>query len=423
MDILRVDHPDIREFIEAKSDGVSLLNFNLSVGVTDDFMEAARRGSSFSLRHPRTGAAVGDVDAAEILFSIASAAWKTGDPGLVFLDAVNRANPTPEIGMIESTNPCGEVPLLPYEACVLGSVNLARMVRAGEAAFDWEKFERTVDLAVRFLDDVIEVNHWPSEEIASRSWANRKIGLGVMGLADLLILLGISYGSDAAISLAERFARFLSERALAASEALARDRGEFPNWGRSVYAARGLPLRNATRTSIAPTGTISIIAGTSASIEPLFALAYRRENVLGGQTLTEFNALFLRHLSSRGQDPGRVAAQIESSGSIAGISALSPETKSLFRTALELPAEDHLRVQAAFQKHVDNAVSKTINLPESATAQHVRAAYERAWTLGLKGITIYRYGSKQEQVLRLGSNETAQDYEHFARCDPYACKL
>lgn len=269
------------------------------------------------------------------------------------------------------------------------------MVRSnGSSSLDWERFARTIKLAVRFLDDVIEVNHWPSLKIASICRANRKIGLGVMGFAEMLMLLGIPYGSGAAESLAEELAQFLSERALAASEELARERGEFPNWGRSVYAARGLRLRNATRTSIAPTGSISIIAGTSAGIEPLFALAYRRENVLEGQTLAEVNPLLLRHLSP-GADPERLAAEIWSRGSITGIPGIPQETRSLFRTALELSPEDHLRVQAAFQRHVDNAVSKTVNLPESATPEEIRATYERAWALKVKGSPSTATGARR----------------------------
>ncbi|MGE5278195.1 MAG: adenosylcobalamin-dependent ribonucleoside-diphosphate reductase [Acidobacteriota bacterium] len=425
MGILRVDHPDILEFIEAKADGRSLAHFNLSVGITDEFLEAVLASRSFTLRHPRSGAAAGSLDASEVLSKIAGAAWRTGDPGLVFLDAINRANPTPHLGSIESTNPCGEVPLLPYEACVLGSVNLARMVRGeGErAAVDWEKLARTVRLAVRFLDDVIEVNHWPSPRIASMCRGNRKIGLGVLGFAEMLILLGIPYGSEAAVSLAEELARRLSEEARGASEALAQERGEFPNWPGSAPASGGSRVRNATRISIAPTGTISIVAGTSAGIEPLFALAYRRENVLDGQVLTEVNPLFLRHVRRRVAEPEALLAEIVARGSLAEVPGLPPQTRSLFRTALELSPEDHLRVQAAFQKHVDNAVSKTINLPESATADEVRAIYLRAWRLGLKGITIYRYGSRERQVLRVGAGESALEYENFARCDPQACKL
>jgi ribonucleoside-diphosphate reductase alpha chain len=425
MGILRVDHPDIMEFVDAKRDGKSFANFNLSVGITDEFLEAALGSRPFALRHPRTGAAAGSLDASGLFSRIAGAAWETGDPGLVFLDAINRANPTPAIGRIESTNPCGEVPLLPYEACVLGSLNLARMVRGGPASpsVDWDKLERTAGLAVRFLDDVIEVNHWPSPRIAAMCRANRKIGLGVMGFAEMLLLLGIPYGSPRAVSLADELARRLAERARAASEELARERGEFPNWSRSVHASRGFRLRNATRTSIAPTGTLSLLAGTSAGIEPLFALAYRRENILDGQALTEVNPLFLRHVRHRVPDPEGLIEEIVARGSMASVPGLPSETRALFRTALELPAEDHLQVQAAFQKHVDNAVSKTINLPESATAEEVRAIYRRAWELGLKGITVYRYGSRAKQVLRLGSGESAQDYENFARCDPQACRL
>ena len=425
MGILRVDHPDILEFIEAKADGRSFANFNLSVGITDEFLEAVLASHPFTLRHPRTGGAAGSLDASDVLSIIAGAAWQTGDPGLVFLDAINRANPTPHLGSIESTNPCGEVPLLPFEACVLGSINLARMVRGGaeSPSCDWEKLGRTVRLAVRFLDDVIEVNHWPSPRIAAMCRGNRKIGLGVMGFAEMLILLGISYGSDPAVSLAEELARRISEEARDASEELARERGEFPNWPGSAHASTASRVRNATRISIAPTGTISIVAGTSAGIEPLFALAYRRENVLDGQVLTEVNPLFLRHVRRRVAEPEALLAEIVARGSLAEVPDLPPETRSLFRTALELSPEDHLRVQAAFQKHVDNAVSKTINLPESATAEDVRAIYLRAWRLGLKGITVYRYGSKERQVLRLGSQESAQDYENFARCDPQACKL
>jgi ribonucleoside-diphosphate reductase alpha chain len=425
MGILRVDHPDILEFIEAKADGRSFANFNLSVGITDEFLEAALASRTFALRHPRTGSASGSLDASDLFSRIARAAWQTGDPGLVFLDAINRANPTPELGSIESTNPCGEVPLLPYEACVLGSINLARMVRGGGEgpSCDWERLGRTVRLAVRFLDDVIEVNHWPSPKIAAMCRGNRKIGLGVMGFAEMLILLDIPYGSESAVSLAEELARRISEEARGASEELARERGEFPNWPGSVHAPGGPPVRNATRISIAPTGTISIVAGTSAGIEPLFALAYRRENVLDGQILTEINPLFLRHVRRRIAEPEALLAEIDARGTLAEVPGLPPQTRSLFRTALELSPEDHLRVQAAFQKHVDNAVSKTINLPESATADEVRAIYLRAWRLGLKGITVYRYGSKERQVLRLGSEESAQDYENFARCDPQACKL
>ncbi|MGE5194578.1 MAG: adenosylcobalamin-dependent ribonucleoside-diphosphate reductase, partial [Deltaproteobacteria bacterium] len=278
MGVLRADHPDILEFIDAKLDGRSFQNFNLSVGVTDAFMQAVDNETPFTLRHPRSGQPVHAVPAAEIMRRITDAAWKTGDPGLIFLDTINRANPTPDVGAIAATNPCGEVPLLPYEACNLGSINLSRMLRQERKAYaiDWDKLGRTVPLAIRFLDDVIEVGRWPAPQIAEQVHGNRKVGLGVMGFAELLICLGIPYASNDAVALAGDVMRFIEDQATAASAELAAERGVFPNWDRSIYAPQGKRLRNATRTSVAPTGTIGIIAGTSASIEPLFALAYRR---------------------------------------------------------------------------------------------------------------------------------------------------
>jgi ribonucleoside-diphosphate reductase alpha chain len=297
MGVLRVDHPDIAEFIDAKLDDRSFQNFNLSVAVTDAFMEAAVAGEQFSLHHPRTGRTAGSVSAGKLLERIAHAAWQSGDPGLIFLDAINRDNPTPALGTIEATNPCGEVPLLPYEACNLGSINLSHMVRAqGEGyTIDWDKLACTAQLAVRFLDDVLEVGRWPAPQIANAAHTTRKIGLGVMGFAELLILIGVPYASDQAVSLAEELMRFVDAEALQTSHQLAHERAVFPAWEQSFYAPEGLRLRNATRTSIAPTGTLSILAGTSASIEPLFALAYRREHVLGEQSLPELNPLFLRY--------------------------------------------------------------------------------------------------------------------------------
>jgi ribonucleoside-diphosphate reductase alpha chain len=398
MGILRIDHPDVEEFIDAKRDGVSFSNFNLSVGVSDAFMEAAAAGRSWTLRHPRTGRPVRDVPAAGLLERIAQAAWETGDPGLLFLDAINRDNPTPDFGRIEATNPCGEVGLLPYESCNLASINLSQMVRAGATghAIDWEKLARTARLGIRFLDDMIEVGRWPAPQIASATLANRKVGLGVMGFAELLILLGIPYASDRALALADELMRFIDGEALAASHGLAHERGIFPNWEGSVYGREGLRLRNATRTSIAPTGTLSIIAGTSAGIEPLFAFAYRR-HVLGGQTLIELNPLFLRYAKQGGFYTDQLVQDLLAQGSLRGLEGVPPCARELFRTALEIAPEDHLRIQAAFQRHTDNSVSKTINLPQSATAEEVAAVYRRAWKLGLKGITVYRYGSKEPQ--------------------------
>ncbi|HEY8504309.1 MAG TPA: hypothetical protein VIL46_06980, partial [Gemmataceae bacterium] len=304
-------------------------------------------------------------------------------------------------------------------------VNLARMVRQAGAGreVDWEKLGRTARLGLRFLDDVVEVGRWPAPQITAATRGNRKVGLGVMGFAEMLILLGIPYASDRAVELAGELMRFIAGEARAASAALAAERGVFPNWERSVHARDGLRLRNATCTSVAPTGTLSIIAGTSAGIEPLFALAYRRAHTLGGPPLTELNPLFLRYARERGLDLGQLVPRLEAAGSLAGIPEVPAEVRELFHTALEIAPEDHLRVQAAFQKHTDNAVSKTINLPHSATAEEIAAVYRRAWELGLKGVTVYRYGSKGEQVLRLGLGETPEEREHFARCDPHACKL
>jgi ribonucleoside-diphosphate reductase alpha chain len=424
MGVLRVDHPDVEAFVDAKLDGTSFRNFNLSVGVTDAFMEAAASDGSLALRYPSTGACVRTVPAAPLLERIARAAWQTGDPGLIFLDAVARANPTPEVGAIEATNPCGEVPLLPYEACTLGSINLAHMVRRDEGGgwtVDWPKLAETTRVGIRFLDDVLEVCRWPAPRIADMAHANRKVGLGVMGFAELLILLGVPYAADEGVAVAERLMRFVAAESRAASQALAEERGVFPNWRRSVYAPRGLRVRNATCTSLAPTGTIGVLAATSAGIEPLFALAYRREHVLDGRTLVELNPLVMRYAREQGLDGEAFGCALNRTGSLAGVDGVPAQVRALYATALEIEPEAHLRIQAAFQKHTDNAVSKTINLPEAATADDIAAIYARAWSLGLKGITVYRYWSKGQQVLHLGAGDVPEACEHFARCDPHAC--
>jgi ribonucleoside-diphosphate reductase alpha chain len=425
MGVLSVEHPDIEEFIDAKRDGQSFQNFNLSIGVSDAFMAAAADDRPWTLSHPRTGQPVRDVRAAELLDRIARAAWETGDPGLLFLDAINRDNPTPDAGRIEATNPCGEVGLLPYESCNLASINLSHMVRrdADGYAIDWAKLARTARLGIRFLDDVLEVGRWPAPQIEAASLANRKVGLGVMGFAEMLIVLDIPYASDRAVALAGELMRCIDGEALAASHGLAHERGVFPNWEHSVYGREGLRLRNATRTSVAPTGTISILAGTSASIEPLFALAYRRQHVLGEQKLVELNPLFLRYARERCFYSEKLVQALLTRGTLASVDEVPPAATGLFQTALEISAEDHLRIQAAFQQHTDNAVSKTINLPQSATAEEVASVYRRAWELGLMGITVYRYGSKTEQVFQLGTGEAPEEHEHFARCDPHACKM
>jgi ribonucleoside-diphosphate reductase alpha chain len=425
MGVLRVDHPDVLEFVRAKLDGSSFRNFNLSVAVTDRFMEAVTTGESHPLVHPRSGRVVDRLPARELFDRIVDAAWGTGDPGLLFLDAVNRANPLPALGPIETTNPCGEVPLLPHESCVLGSINLANMVRApaGAPEVDWERLRHAVHVGVRFLDDVVEVTREPLPEIGEVTRANRKIGLGVMGFAECLILLGVSYDSGEAIAWADRLMAFIAGEARQASRQLAEERGVFANWHRSVYAARGERLRNATRLSIAPTGTISIIAGTSGGIEPLFALAYRREHSLGGEPLIEVNPVFLRYVEEQGLDRDRLLDEILVKGNLAGVAGVPEATRRLFVTATEIPAPQHLRIQQVFQRHVDNSVSKTINLPEESDREEVAHAYLEAWRLGLKGITVYRSGSKGSQVLTLGVGEDAAGRELFVKCDPGACRL
>ncbi len=400
MGVLRVDHPDIEEFIDSKRDDKSFRNFNISVGVTDAFMEAARGLKSFALLHPKTGEPVHEVDAPSIMARIADAAWRSGDPGLLFLDAIERANPTPALGRIEATNPCGEVPLLPYEACNLGSINLTKVVR--DAAIDWDRLGRLARLAVRFLDDAIDVSNWPDERIASVVRGNRKIGLGVMGFAEFLILLGIPYDSPIASETADRLMAFIAREARAASQELAIERGVFPNWRHSIHAANGVRMRNATLTSIAPTGSIGIIAGTSAGIEPLFALAYRRCHVLEEQTLIEISPLLRRYAKENGFDSPELLEHLRTQGTLEGYPDVPRRIACLFRTAHAIAPSDHLRIQAAFQRHVDNAVSKTINLPNSATVAEIVDIYRQAWELGLKGITVYRDGCRGEQILEIG---------------------
>ncbi|MEM1586959.1 MAG: vitamin B12-dependent ribonucleotide reductase [Candidatus Bathyarchaeia archaeon] len=399
MGILRVDHPDIIEFITAKEKEGVLSNFNISVAVTDEFMEAVENDEYYSLINPRNGAVVRRLKARDIFDLIATAAWKTGDPGLIFIDEINRKNPTPHVGVIESTNPCGEVPLLSYESCNLGSINLSRMVRAGEV--DWEKLGRAVRLAVHFLDNVIDANKYPIPQIEAATKANRKIGLGVMGWAEMLIKLGISYDSEEAIAMAEKVMSFISKEARMKSVELGEMRGSFPNFPGSLWEKMGYKaMRNATVTSIAPTGTISIIAGTSSGIEPLFAVAFVR-NVMGTQ-LFEVNPLFEQIAKERGSYSVDLISKISRTGSVQQLSEVPQDVKRLFKTALEIAPEWHVRMQAAFQKYVDNAVAKTVNLPPDATVDDVRRIFILAWKLKCKGITVYRYGSKPGQVLVIG---------------------
>jgi ribonucleoside-diphosphate reductase alpha chain len=425
MGALRVDHPDILEFVAAKRAPGAFANFNLSVAVTDRFMEAVASGEHYDLIHPRSRRAAGRLDARTVFDAIVHAAWETGDPGLLYLDAMARANPTPALGEIETTNPCGEVPLLPWESCVLGSVNLANMVRIehDEPVLDWDRLARAVEMGVRFLDDVIEVNRDPLPEIAAATRATRKIGLGVMGFAECLLLLGVPYGSDDGVAWADRLMAFIAEHALATSRRLAEERGVFPAWANSVHAARGDRRRNATMLSIAPTGTLSILAGTSASIEPLYALAYRRAHTLGGPPLVELNPIFQRWAEEHRLDADALVREVAASGTLRDATSLPESARRLFVTATELGVDQHLAVQHAFQLHVDNAVSKTINLAEGADPDAVARAYLEGWRLGLKGVTVYRTGSRPGQVLTLGVGEDVLDREHFAKCDPGACRL
>jgi ribonucleoside-diphosphate reductase alpha chain len=425
MGILRVDHPDIMEFITAKYRPGRLENFNISVSVSDAFMRAVENRGAYDVVHPRTHEVVDRRSAPDVFDAIVQAAWRTADPGLIFLDTINRTNPTPHIGRIEATNPCGEIPLLPYESCNLGSLNLAQMLKrqGTHTAIDWQKFETTVHTAVRFLDDVIEVGRYPIPAIDRMTRGNRKIGLGVMGLAEMFLRLGVSYHSTQAVKVAEQIAERLVTEAWHASEKLAEERGVYGNWPGSMHESQGIKRRNATCTAVAPTGTIGIIADTSPSIEPLFALAYRRSHVLEDQTLIEINSLLREHAAEHGLDVERLAGRVAEEGRLAAVDEAPDELKRLFVTALEIPHERHLQIQAAFQRHVDNSVSKTINLPQDATEEEIAKAYHMAWQLGLKGVTVYRYGSKGQQVLELGAEEEAHHYDYRSKCDPEECKV
>jgi ribonucleoside-diphosphate reductase alpha chain len=407
MGVLRVDHPDILEFIECKLDG-GITNFNISVAITDAFIAALEAGLDYDLVNPRTGLAVGRLSAREVFGRIVRAAWRTGDPGLVFIDRINAspANPTPELGQIEATNPCGEQPLLPNEACNLGSLNVARFARErdGGWAVDWEEIERVVRLAVRFLDDVIEVNPYPLPEIDAMVKANRRIGLGVMGWADLLFALRIPYDSQEALDLAERLMGFVEDKGHDQSARLAEERGPFPNFSRSIYRD-GRPLRNSTVTTIAPTGTISMIAGCSSGIEPVFALAFehRVKGVDGERVLPFVSQSFERLGRERGFHSDALMSEVARRGSLHGIPGVPEEARAVFKTAHEIHWSWHVRHQAAFQKHTDNGVSKTINLPAEAAESDVAEAYLLAWRESCLGITVFRDGCKGTgQVLNLG---------------------
>ncbi len=400
MGILRVDHPDIIDFIRAKERGGFLTNFNISVSATDQFMEAVKAGGRYDLINPRTGKATETLKAKAVFDRAAKSAWRTGDPGFIFIDEINHHNPTPNLGEIESTNPCGEQPLLPYESCNLGSINLSRMIT--DKSIDWEKLKRTIHLGIHFLDNIIDINKFPLPEIGAITRGNRKIGLGVMGFAEMLIQLGTSYASDEAIEVAERVMGFIQEEAIAKSMELAHQRGSFPNFKGSLWEKKGYQsMRNATLVTIAPTGTISIIAGTSSGIEPLFAISFYRE-IMEGTRLLEVNPLFQSMAEAEGIGNRELIESIALKGSIQDLPRMPENLKRIFLTALDIPPEWHIEMQAAFQKYTHNAVSKTINLPQEAPVEDVAKAYRMAYERKCKGITIFRYGSKKHQVLYIG---------------------
>jgi ribonucleoside-diphosphate reductase alpha chain len=402
MGILDVTHPDILEFIVAKEREGILTNFNISVMVSNEFMEKAIANEDYELVNPRNGETVRKLNAGDVFRLIARSAWLSGDPGLLFMDRINEDNPTPSLGKIEATNPCGEQPLLPYESCNLGAINLAKFVKNGE--IDWESLSEIIPLAVRFLDDVIDVNVFPLKKIEEMTKANRKIGLGVMGFADMLIQMEIPYESEDALRIAERLMKFISERAREASRKLADERGSFPNFEISTLKKYGA-MRNATLTTIAPTGSISIIAGCSSGIEPLFAVSYIR-HVMDGVTLFETNQYFEEEMKRRGISKD-ILVKIAKSGSIQNIPEISEDLKRIYLTAFDISPEFHVKMQAAFQKYTDNAVSKTVNLPQTATISDVEKIFIEAYRRRCKGITVYRYGSRSQQVLRFGE---AEDY-------------
>ncbi len=405
MGILRVDHPDVVEFITAKQNPTFLSNFNLSVAATDEFMSAVQKNGEYPLINPRNKEKVKTMKAQEVWTLMARSAWASGDPGVVFIDEINRYNPTPHVGRIESTNPCGEQPLLPYESCNLGSINLSRMVR--DSKLDWDKLRETVRNATHFLDNVVDANIYPLKEIDEITRANRKIGLGVMGFADLLILLGVPYDSEEALRLGEQVMSFIEAEGHKKDVEIAEKRGSFPNFSGSIWDGKYKAFRNATVTTVAPTGTISIIAGCSSGIEPLFAVSFMR-NVLNGARLFETNYLFEQMAKDRGFYSAKLFEEIARTGSVQKISGIPDDVKRLFGTALDIAPMWHIKLQAVFQKNTDNAVSKTVNLPNDAKPEDVKEIYDLAWKLKCKGVTVFRYGSKPEQVLYIGEIKTKE---------------
>ncbi|PJE58138.1 MAG: ribonucleoside-diphosphate reductase, adenosylcobalamin-dependent [Candidatus Portnoybacteria bacterium CG10_big_fil_rev_8_21_14_0_10_36_7] len=411
MGILRVDHPDILKFITAKKQEGILPNFNMSVALTDEFMEAVKKDAYYDLFNPRTRIAQGKLKAKEVFDMIVNLAWSNGEPGIVFIDKMNRDNPTPKLGKIESTNPCAEQPLLPYESCNLGSINLVKMLKeqGGHYEVDWEKIKRTTRAGVHFLDNVIDMNRYPIAEIEAMTKQNRKIGLGIMGWADMLIKLRIPYNSDKAIELGEKIMQFINKESKVKSQEIATFRGVFPSYQDSIYNKKdGWKLRNATTTTIAPTGTIGIVANCSSGIEPHFAIAYIRKHVLGGKELTEVNPLFEEIAKKEGWWSEELILKIADKGTVKNIQEVPEFWRKIFVTAMDMEPVWHIKMQAAFQNHVDNAVSKTVNFPFNASIDDIKNAYWMAYENNCKGITIYRNESRKQQVLNIGKKEEKQ---------------
>ena len=433
MGILRVDHPDVMEFITSKMDSTKLTNFNISVALTDKFMKALEEDGEYELYNPRSKQPVKKLKARKVFEMIVNMAWRNGEPGIVFLDRINRDNPTPKVGAIESTNPCGEQPLLPYESCNLGSINLAKMLifKDGRPEVDYGRLGEIARQSVRFLDDVIDVNKYPLQQIEDMTKANRKIGLGIMGFADMLLRLGIPYDTEEALELGRHLMKFINDEGHKASVALAEERGSFPNFPESTLAKRHHRLRNATVTTIAPTGTISIISAVSSGIEPIFAVAYVR-NVMDRDILPEVNPIFEEVAKDRGFYTDELMKEIATKGSLKDMKMIPEDVRRLFVTALDISPEWHIRMQAAFQEHTDNAVSKTVNFPREATPKDVEDVYMTAYKLGCKGVTVYRYGSREDQVLSVGESadvgeasteaEIGEEASRLPRARPYVTR-
>ena len=410
MGILRVDHPDILQFIQCKADPTEITNFNLSVGITEEFMEAVLADKSYQLVNPRSKEPAGELNARETFELIVEMAWKNGEPGIIFLDRMNRFNPTPHVGEIEATNPCGEQPLLPNESCNLGSINLAKMAKkeGDKWIVNWDRLQEVVEIGVRFLDNVIDANNYPIQAIQEMTYANRKIGLGVMGFSDLLMRLGVPYNSEEGVELGAKVMRFIQAKGHEASSKLGEERGSFPNYKGSIFEKTGRPMRNATVTTIAPTGTISIIAGCSSGIEPVFALAFTR-NVMDNDQLIEVNSQFERILKEAGLYSPELIQEVAQTGNVRGIEGIPEELRKTFVTAYETAPEWHIRMQAAFQEFTDNAVSKTVNFPKEATKEDIRNVYQLAYDLGCKGVTVYRAGSREGEVLTVGHKTESEE--------------